>query len=121
MIATALLARAAPDGHTMMVVDVAHGANPALNDKMPYDTLKDLSAVSLVLRVPMLLLVNPAFPAQSVKELIAVGEGGARASTTTVPPAPAAPCTSSPSCSRRRRASTSCTSPTRAAPRRYPT
>jgi tripartite-type tricarboxylate transporter receptor subunit TctC len=74
MIATALLARAAPDGHSMMVVDVAHGANPALNDKMPYDTLKDFSAVSLVLRVPMLLLVNPAFPAQSVKELIAAAK-----------------------------------------------
>ena len=70
MIATALLAKAAPDGHTMLVVDVAHGANPALNDKMPYDTLKDLSAVSLLLRVPMLLLVNPAFPAQSVKDLV---------------------------------------------------
>src|SRR5215813_6174548 len=72
IIATALLAKAAPDGYTIMLVDVAHGANPALNDKMPYDTLKDLAAVSLVLRVPMLLLVNPAFPAQSVKELIAV-------------------------------------------------
>ena len=74
MIATALLARSAPDGHTMMVVDVAHGANPAVNDKMPYDTLKDLSAVSLVLRVPMFLLVNPSFPAQSVKELVSVAK-----------------------------------------------
>src|SRR5262245_42117486 len=74
MIATALLARAAPDGHTMMLVDVAHGANPALNDKMPYDTLKDLAAVSLVLRVPMFLLVNPSFPAQSVKELVAAAK-----------------------------------------------
>jgi tripartite-type tricarboxylate transporter receptor subunit TctC len=74
MIATALLAKAAADGHTIMVVDVAHGANPALNDKMPYDTLKDLAAVSLVLRVPMFLLVNPAFPAQSVKDLIAVAK-----------------------------------------------
>ena len=72
MVATALLARATPDGHTIMVIDVAHGANPALNDKMPYDTLKDIAAVSLVLRVPMLLLVHPAFPANSVKELIAL-------------------------------------------------
>ena len=70
MLATTLLARATPDGHTLMVVDSAHGANPALNDKMPYDTLRDISAVSLILRVPMLLLVNPQFPAQSVKELI---------------------------------------------------
>jgi tripartite-type tricarboxylate transporter receptor subunit TctC len=74
IIATSLLAKAAPDGYTLMVVDVAHGANPVLNDKLPYDTLKDISAVSLVLRVPMLLLVNPGFPAQSVKELIAVAK-----------------------------------------------
>lgn len=74
MIATALLARAAPDGYTLMVVDVAHAANPALNDKMAYDTLKDLSAVSLVLRVPMFLLVNPSFPAQSVKEFITIAK-----------------------------------------------
>jgi tripartite-type tricarboxylate transporter receptor subunit TctC len=74
IIATALLAKAAPDGYTIMVVDVAHGANPAVNDKLPYDTLKDLSAVSLVLRVPMFLLVNPAFPAHSVKDLVAVAK-----------------------------------------------
>jgi tripartite-type tricarboxylate transporter receptor subunit TctC len=74
IIATSLLARAAPDGHTLMTVDVAHGANPVLNDKLPYDTLKDISAVSLILRVPMLLLVNPGFPAQSVKDLIAVAK-----------------------------------------------
>jgi tripartite-type tricarboxylate transporter receptor subunit TctC len=74
MIATALLARAAPDGHTILVVDTAHGANPALNDKMAYDTLKDIAAVSLLMRVPMLFLVNPAFPAQNIKELIALAK-----------------------------------------------
>ena len=74
MIATALLARAAPDGHTIMIVDSAHGANPALNDKIPYDTLKDIAAVSLALRVPLLLSVHRAFPAQSVKELIALAK-----------------------------------------------
>jgi tripartite-type tricarboxylate transporter receptor subunit TctC len=74
MIATALLARAAPDGHTILVVDTAHGANPALNDKMAYDTLKDIAGVSLLMRVPMLFLVNPAFPAQSLKELIALAK-----------------------------------------------
>ncbi len=74
MIATALLARAAPDGHTIMVVDVAHGANPALNDKMPYDTLKDIAGVSLLVRIPMFLLVTPTLPAQSVKELIALAK-----------------------------------------------
>lgn len=74
MIATALLVRAAPDGHTMLVVDTAHGANPALNDKMAYDTVKDISGVSLLMRVPMLFLVNPAFPPQTLKELIALAK-----------------------------------------------
>jgi tripartite-type tricarboxylate transporter receptor subunit TctC len=74
MIATALLARAAPDGLTILVVDTAHGANPALNDKMAYDTLKDIAGVSLLMRVPMLFLVNPAFPPQSLKELIALAK-----------------------------------------------
>jgi len=74
MIATALLARAAPDGHTLMMVDSAHVANPAVNDKMPYDTLKDIAGVSLVLRVPMMLLVHPGFPAKSVKEVITLAK-----------------------------------------------
>jgi tripartite-type tricarboxylate transporter receptor subunit TctC len=74
MIATTLLVKATPDGYTIMIVDVAHGANPALNDKMPYDTLKDISAVSMVMQVPMLLLVNPTFPAHNVKELIALAK-----------------------------------------------
>jgi tripartite-type tricarboxylate transporter receptor subunit TctC len=74
MIATALLARAAPDGYTLMVVDSAHVANPAVNEKMPYDTLKDIAGVSLILRVPMLLLVNPSFPAKSVKDLVALAK-----------------------------------------------
>ncbi len=74
MIATALLARTAPDGHTLLVVDVAHSSNPALNDSMAYDTLKDISAISMLMRVPMLILVNPAFPPQNVKELIALAK-----------------------------------------------
>jgi tripartite-type tricarboxylate transporter receptor subunit TctC len=74
MIATALLVRAAPDGYTLMVVDSAHVANPAVNEKMPYDTLKDIAGVSLILRVPMLLLVNPSFPAKSVKDLVALAK-----------------------------------------------
>ena len=74
MIATALLVRAAPDGYTLMVVDSAHVANPAVNEKMPYDTLKDIAGVSVILRVPMLLLVNPSFPAKSVKDLVALAK-----------------------------------------------
>ena len=59
MLATALLAKSAPDGHTLMVVDSAHGANPAIYDNMPYDTLKDIDSIGMIARLPMVLLVTP--------------------------------------------------------------
>lgn len=77
MVATAVLARAAADGHTLMSVDVAHAANPALYDKMTYDTLKDFDAIALVARVPMILLVHPAQPFKSVKDLVAYAKANA--------------------------------------------
>lgn len=77
IVATSVLAKAAPDGHTVMVVDVAHGANPALYDNLPYDTLKDFEAIGMVARVPMVLLVHPAQPFKSVKELVAYAKSNA--------------------------------------------
>src|SRR5690348_7707563 len=74
MIATALLVRAAPDGYTLMVVDSARVANPAVKEKMPYDTLRDIGGVRLIPPVPMLLLLNPSSPAKSVKDLIALAK-----------------------------------------------
>ena len=71
MVATSTLVKSAPDGHTIMVVDIAHGANPALHDNIPYDTLKDIAAVGMVARVPMVLLVHPAQPFKTVKDLVA--------------------------------------------------
>ncbi len=77
IVATSVLAKATPDGHTVMVVDVAHGANPALYDNMPYDTLKDFDAVAMLARVPMVLLVHPAQPFKNVKELVAYAKANA--------------------------------------------
>jgi tripartite-type tricarboxylate transporter receptor subunit TctC len=57
-----------------MLVDSAHSANPALYDRMPYDTLKDFTALGLAARIPMVLLVNPSLPAKSVRELIALAK-----------------------------------------------
>lgn len=71
MLATALLAKSAPDGHTLMVVDSAHGANPAIYDNMPYDTLKDIDSIGMIARLPMVLLVTPSLPVKSVKDLVA--------------------------------------------------
>ncbi len=70
-IAMELTARAAPDGYTMILTQSTSAViAPAINDKLPYDTLRDLAPVTLVAEVPHVLLVNPALPVTSLKELI---------------------------------------------------
>jgi tripartite-type tricarboxylate transporter receptor subunit TctC len=71
-IATDFVAKAAPDGHTFLIVTVGHAVNPSLYPKLPYDTLGDLTAVARVADLPSVLVVNPAVPANSVQELIAM-------------------------------------------------
>ena len=65
-------AKATPDGYTFLLDASNHGVNPSLQSRMPFDTLKDLAPVSLLVVVPNVLVVHPAFPASSVKELIAL-------------------------------------------------
>jgi tripartite-type tricarboxylate transporter receptor subunit TctC len=72
VIATGLVARAAPDGLTLLAAASSIAANPKLFKSLPFDTLKDLQAVSLVFRTPLALVANPNLPAASVKELIAL-------------------------------------------------
>jgi tripartite-type tricarboxylate transporter receptor subunit TctC len=74
IIGTSLLAKAAPDGYTLIMCEIAHGANPALHAKLPYDTLKDFASVSLVALMPTVLVVPPAFPVKSLGELIALAK-----------------------------------------------
>ncbi|MET3498341.1 tripartite tricarboxylate transporter substrate binding protein [Variovorax boronicumulans] len=65
-----LVAKSAPDGYTVMLDASNHAQNPALR-KMPFDTLRDLAPVSLLVRVPNVLVVNPSAPIKSVPDLIA--------------------------------------------------
>ena len=71
ILASELLARSAPDGHTIIHVNVAHGANPALGAKLPYDTAKDFAPVALLALLPTILITHPSLPAATVGELIA--------------------------------------------------
>ena len=71
MIATAEVARAAPDGYTLLMTGTNHATNPAILPKIPYDTLRDLAGVSLVAEGPHVLVINPQAPFGSVKELVA--------------------------------------------------
>ncbi|MEG1454828.1 MAG: tripartite tricarboxylate transporter substrate binding protein, partial [Comamonas sp.] len=59
------------DGYTLMVDASNPAQNPALKKRMPFDTLKSFAPVSLLVKVPSVLVVNPAFAAQSPKDLVA--------------------------------------------------
>ncbi|MGE5522871.1 MAG: tripartite tricarboxylate transporter substrate binding protein [Rhodospirillaceae bacterium] len=71
-IGTDLLAKAPPDGHTLLINNVSLAVNATLIPKLPYDTLKDLEPVSLVGRQPNILVVYPGVAARSVQELLAM-------------------------------------------------
>ncbi len=67
-----LVAKSPGDGYTLLMGAVStHAINPSLYAKIPYDPQKDFVPVALVAQVPNVLVVNPALPVQSVKELIA--------------------------------------------------
>ena len=68
-------AKSAPDGYTMVIgTSGTHGINASLYDKLPYDPIKDFSAVSRVAVVPNFILVNPGLPAKTIPELIALAK-----------------------------------------------
>jgi tripartite-type tricarboxylate transporter receptor subunit TctC len=74
IIATETLARAAPDGYTILMANTSHSVLPSLVAKLPYDTVRDFAPVSLVALTHSVLLVNPSLQAKTVKELIALAK-----------------------------------------------
>lgn len=70
-IGTDLAARAAPDGRTLLASTLPLVVNPSLFPRLNYDVLRDFAPVSLLAAAPFVLVVNPAVPVASVKELIA--------------------------------------------------
>lgn len=70
---TDAVARSAADGYTLLLGSSAtHGINVSLYPSLPYDPLKDFAPISLVARIVHVIVVNPAVPAHSMKELIAL-------------------------------------------------
>jgi tripartite-type tricarboxylate transporter receptor subunit TctC len=70
MIGTEAVARSAPDGYVFGLVTTPHVINPALQKKMPYDTLRDLEPVSWLTSLPLVLVVSTDSPVRSVRELV---------------------------------------------------
>lgn len=73
---TDFVAKSQPDGHTIGLVITGHMINPSLRKTMPFDTLKDLSGVSLLATSPIVITATSKLPANNMKELIALAKNG---------------------------------------------
>jgi tripartite-type tricarboxylate transporter receptor subunit TctC len=74
-IASEIVVKSAPDGYTLYFADATtHAINATLYRKLAYDSLRDFTYISLVASTPLLLVVDPASPAHSVAELIALAK-----------------------------------------------
>lgn len=69
-----IVAKAPPDGHTILIVATGYGLNPSLYAKLPYDTIEDFARINLLAFSPNVLVVHPSLPVKSVKELIALAK-----------------------------------------------
>ncbi len=63
-----------PDGYTLLIVTPSFVINPSVYAKLAYDPIKDFTPVMLAVTSPHVLIVNPSFPAKTVKELVALAE-----------------------------------------------
>lgn len=71
IIGTEAAARAAADGYTIVLIPSGHAVNASLRSKLPYDSIRDFTTISLVGASPLVLAVHPSLPAQNVKSLTA--------------------------------------------------
>lgn len=91
VIGSSAVAHSPPDGYTFLHTDNAFYQNPAILKNLPYNTLKDFSAVTMLAQAPVVLMINAAVPAKTLSELIdytranpgkvSFGSGGVGAST----------------------------------------
>lgn len=71
---TDAVAKALPDGYTLLAVAASFTINPSLHRKLPFDPIRDFAPVTQIAGLPHLLVVHPSMPVKSVKELIAVAK-----------------------------------------------
>ena len=72
LVGTDLVAKAAPDGYTLLGVASSFSINPSLQANLPFDPVRDFAPISRLCALPHILVVHPAVPVKSVKELIAL-------------------------------------------------
>ncbi len=74
IVGTDQVAKAAPDGYTLLMAFTTHTVNAVVNAKLPYDTERDIAPVVLIGKSPLLFLVNPKVPATTLAEFIALAK-----------------------------------------------
>lgn len=74
VIGTDIVAKAVPDGYTLLIIQPSLTINPSMIRKLPYDAVRDFAPVSLVVDAAQILTINPSVPAKSVKDLIALAK-----------------------------------------------
>ena len=72
LIAADLTAKAAPDGHTLYITTTSFAAGVAIQPKLPFDPVNDLTGITMVGNGPMVLVVHPSLPAKTAKDLVAI-------------------------------------------------
>ncbi|MDB5744008.1 MAG: hypothetical protein JWR68_2323 [Polaromonas sp.] len=72
LIGTDAVAKSVADGYTLLLADAAHATNAAVQPKSPFDPIRDFAPLTLVGSSPQLLVAHPSFPANSLKELLAL-------------------------------------------------
>ena len=72
VLGTEAVARAAPDGYSLLMVSASFVMNPALVRKLPYDSVRDFAFITVLAEVPSAIVVHPSLPVRSVQELIAL-------------------------------------------------
>jgi tripartite-type tricarboxylate transporter receptor subunit TctC len=70
MIGAEYVARAEPDGYTLLNVQASFATNVAIRARMPYDVFKDFAYIGMMTKSPMIIVVHPSMPVKSLKELV---------------------------------------------------
>lgn len=74
IIGSQAVASAAPDGYTLLLVATGYVVNPSIYPKLPYDTLRDFTRITVIATSPNVIVVHPSVPAKSISELIALAK-----------------------------------------------
>ena len=91
IVGTEIASKAAPDGHTVLMITTTFAINPGLYARLPYDARKDFAPVTQLNTQPNVVVVTPSFPGKSIKELIALAKAKPGELTFATPGAGSAP------------------------------